>query len=319
MLTAERYLAISCIARGCACVLLLMGAAGDARASGWSSTLGADYRYGDYTLQGQVRSVTLQPQGPGLSYSLSGEGPWSVAFSYNTQRDDTTLGANNLDLDYETHGLAAQVSGSWLVGHQSRWLTLFWQRDEETLTLVDLAEAEGSPRRDFREKTVTDSLGLELGLAWDWRGWSPSLVVALTGLRSGTERNLQASPESGDFLVEIRDEDTLDGLDGSIATRLDYFHVMGPKNALVPSLGITYQRSLGGDITGSSTTSVVSQRGRRTFSSGSVQALDGEDQVVVDLGASLLLADWHLLLAYSRPVLDAPRDELWLLSLSYRL
>lgn len=317
MMIAGRYQALSCIACGCAWALLV-GASAEAGASGWSSTLGVDYRYGEYTLRGQQHSVTLQPQGPGVSYTLGGDGPWSASVSYSTQRDGTTLGFGSLDLDYEADGLGIQFSGSWLVGEQSRWLTVFWQRDEETLTLVDLVEVEGSPRREFREETVTDSLGLELGLAWDYLDWSPSLAVALTGLRSDTDRDLQASPESGDFLVAIRDEDTLDGLDGSVAVRLDYYHLTAARNLLVPSVGVTYQRSLSGDITGSSTTSVIGRQGRRTFTSGSTQALDGGDQVVVDLGASLLLDDWHLQLAYSRPVLEAPRDELWVAGLGYR-
>lgn len=295
-----------------------MGVPEEAWASGWSSTLGADYRYGEYTLSGRQGSVTLQPQGPGLSYSLSGDGPWSASVSYSTQRDGATVGAGNFDLDYEAHDMGLQFSGSWLVGEQFRWLTVFWQRDKETLTLVDPVEVEGSRHREFREETVTDSLGLELGLAWNYLDWSPSLAVGLTALRSDTDRDLQTLPESGDALVATLDEDTLEGLDGSVAARIDYYHLTGAQNLLVPSVGVTYQRSLSGDITGSSTTSFIGKRGRRTFTSGGSQALDGGDQLVVDLGVSLLLDDWHLQLMFSRPVLEAPRDELWVAGLSYQ-
>ncbi|MEO9523795.1 hypothetical protein [Marinobacter alexandrii] len=282
-----------------------------------SLTLGADYSYSDYTVQGTERDVVLTPQGPGLSVTVAGDGPWSASLSHS-QQDDRERVSSRFDLDYEVDSVGVQLSGSWLVGDYSRWVSLFWQRDQEELKIIDRADAT-SNRLNYRERIETDGIGVEVGQAWEWPQWSPSLALSVNALRSEVDRQFQSMQQENNLLIAFEEDQDLDGVDASLSAGIDYFHSVDLSTLLIPSAILTYQRSLSGEITSGSRSALVHRRGIRISSSSTgPQSLDAEDQVTLDLSVNLLMGDWQGLLGYSRPLLEKPYDERWIGGVSYR-
>lgn len=286
-------------------------------ASGLEAGLGAEFLYGEYSVQGRDGFVGLDPLGPGLSLSLAGESGWSAALGYSRQTDRKGV-RGEAELDYEIESLSAQAGYGGFSGDRSYWLTLFWQRDEETLELE--APPGAPPALDplFQEDTLSHSLGLELGHGWHWEQLSGSLAFALTGLRSDTERESVSLPRER-LLVTTEGEDTLEGLDAGLTGSLDYFQPLSATAALVPALRLSYQRSLSGEITGSTRSGLISRRGRRALSvEDSAQTVEGDNQLSLDLALDLLAGPWQAYLNFNQPLLEEPRDALWVLGVTYR-
>ena len=280
-------------------------------------TLGADYTYGDYTIQGQERDTVLTPQGPGVSVTVAGDGPWSASLSYSQQEDRERVNGR-FDLDYELGSVGLQLSGSWLVGDTSRWVSLFLQRDDEEFRLIDKAEA-ASNRLSYREDIRTDSIGVEVGQAWEWLTWSPSLALSVNALETDLDRRLVSVQPENSLALGFEEDQDLDGVDAALSAGLDYFHSVDLHTLLVPSALLTYQHSLSGEVTSGSRTALVNRRGFRTASSNTgPESLDADKQLTLDLAINLLLADWQGLLGYSRPLLEEPYDARWVASVSYR-
>jgi len=278
--------------------------------------LGGEFSYSEYTLEGRNEQASLEPLGPGVSLGISDAAGWSIQLRYANQDDRMDLGRNS-SLDYELETWGAQAGYTWAGDTSGRALALFWQRDREELSLRASSSAAPALEPRFLEDTTTQALGIEFTHFWYRQAWSPSLSAGLIGLSSDTERRFRQAPDNG-FILTGEGEDTLEGLDATLSAGIDYLWPISGNSALIPHLGLTYQRSLAGDISRSSTTGFISRRGRRAFSSqDSSQTLEGQDQLSLQGGIDGLFGPWSLSLSVAQPLLTEPLDTFFLVEIAY--
>ena len=280
--------------------------------------LGGELSYSEYTLEGQGGDETsLEPLGPAISLGLSDDAGWFTQLRFTDQDDSRSLrGDFALSYDLETWGF--QAGYSWPGDTGGRTLAFFWQRDREKLRLDNSANRAPITEPVFLEDTRTHGLSIELTQFWYWEAWSPSLSAGLIGLNSDTERQFRQGPDSG-FILTGEGEDTLKGLDGALSARLDYMLPVSGSSVIAPYLGLSYQRSLSGDISRSTTTGLISRRGRRAFSSeDSSQTLEGEDQLSLQGGVSWMFGPWTASFSFAQPLLTEPLDPFLVLEISHR-
>lgn len=278
--------------------------------------LGGELSYSEYTLEGRNDQVSLEPLGPGVSLGISDAAGWSLQLRYADQDDRMDIGRNS-SIDYELETWGAQAGYTWAGETSGQSLALLWQRDREELGLRASSPAAPALEPGFLEDTTTQALGIEFTHFWYWQAWSPSLSAGLIGLTSDTERRFRQAPDNG-FILTGEGEDTLEGLDASLSAGIDYLWPVSDNSALIPHLGLTYQRSLSGDISRSSTTGFISRRGRRAFSSeDSSQTLEGQDQLSLQGGVDGLFGPWTLSMSVAQPLLTEPLDTFFLVEISY--
>ena len=192
--------------------------------------------------------------------------------------------------------------------------SLQFRQDREESEL-DAIGALGNTLRIDAEET-TDTWTLEAGKSWYWGSFSPAVSIYLSRLETDL-RGDGALVVVSQGVFETSSKEDLDGLDLGIRVSIDYLYPITHEVALVPSLGVGYNRSLSGDITGSSLTVVSSGAQSLSLPAQNTRgSLEDEDQATLEAALQLMLGSWLVSASYAYPWLTDPNDEQWLVSLS---
>lgn len=300
-------------------------------ASPWHWSVGVEAQGGDYTISGPNRTTVLHPLGPGLTLGVSHDNGWSLLTSASHREDtDPLTGAAEGQLEFQTDSLGLEL----LWSGESLWASLAWRRDDDDTRLRatldggarpggvspgvgDVAGAE-SLTLSYDERQRTDTATVSVGTTRDLGSFTAGGTLWLSVLAAEIDRSVDLPLVAQNLIVLRDDQETLDGVDAGVDLWLDHYHELSQELTLVPGLGLAWQSSLDGEISGSALTSLSRRsRTRALPPTSQTSEQDAGDQASADLHVALLAGPWSWTASVVKPWLEAPRDLQWQVGVRY--